>query len=148
MTAAGRAGLQGGALILFRLGDRHGEIIGRALKRTVTLERSASKWNHQALRASFPRKRESSVVERRSGNMDARFRGHDTDLGSTKMQNALMPGGICDERSCSGEARRRPFSGEEGARAARETKRQMVVSPWCAGGVAVAQRPPQFGVIW
>ena len=57
----------------------------------AALDRSASKWNHQALRVSFPRKRESSVVERRSGNMDARFRGHDTDLGSTRMHNAPAP---------------------------------------------------------
>ena len=42
------------------------------------------------LRVSFPRKRESIVVERRSGKMDARFRGHDTDLGSAKTQNAMI----------------------------------------------------------
>jgi len=58
---------------------------------TKHLERSASKWNHQILRVSFPRKRESSVVERRSGNMNARFRGHGADPGSTKMHNALAP---------------------------------------------------------
>ncbi len=57
----------------------------------AALERSASNWNRQALRVSFPRKRESSVVERRSGNMDARFRGRDADLGSTKMHDALTP---------------------------------------------------------
>ena len=53
------------------------------------LERSDLEWNHQTLRVSFPRKRESIIVGRRSGNMDARFRGHDTDLGSTKIQIAL-----------------------------------------------------------
>ena len=41
------------------------------------------------LRVSFPRKRESIVVGRRSGNVDARFRGHDTDLALPKTQNAL-----------------------------------------------------------
>ena len=41
------------------------------------------------LRVSFPRKRESIVVRRRSGNVDARFRGHDTDLALPKTQNAL-----------------------------------------------------------
>ena len=41
------------------------------------------------LRVSFPRKRESIVIGRRSGNLDARFRGHDTDLALPKTQNAL-----------------------------------------------------------
>ena len=55
----------------------------------ATPKRSALKENHQARRASFPRKRESIVVGRRSGNMDARFRGHDAELGLPKMPNAL-----------------------------------------------------------
>jgi hypothetical protein len=41
------------------------------------------------LRVSFPRKRDSVVIGRRSGNVDARFRGRDTNLAWPKTQNAL-----------------------------------------------------------
>ena len=41
------------------------------------------------LRVSFPRKREFLFVGPCSGNVDARFRGHDTDLALPKTQNAL-----------------------------------------------------------
>ena len=47
------------------------------------------KRNPQAIRMSFPRKRESSLEARCGGNMDARVRGHDIELGATKARNAL-----------------------------------------------------------
>jgi hypothetical protein len=42
-----------------------------------------------SLRASFPRKRESIVPRRGGGSVDARFRGHDTDLALPKARNAF-----------------------------------------------------------
>jgi hypothetical protein len=42
------------------------------------------------LRGSFPRKRESTAARQGSESVDARFRGHDTDLALAKTRNAFV----------------------------------------------------------